>query len=124
VDDHATPGWLDAWGRSEGRSDVAAHAATVFELLRGRAMFVRLGEAAVGIGVQGGGLIGLFCLAVAPERRRMGVGSALVRAILAESDADVAYLQVEQRNAPAIAMYERLGFTGAYGYCHRLSAVG
>jgi N-acetylglutamate synthase len=119
VEDHASRAWLSAWARCEHRSDIEAHAGTVFELLRGRAMFARLGEDAVGIGVPGDGLIGLFCLAVVAPRRRMGLGTAVVRAILARSDASLAYLQVEERNAPAIAMYERLGFTEAYRYCHR-----
>ena len=40
---------------------------------------------AVGIGVEGDGLVGLFCLAVDPARRRSGLGTALVRALLAGS---------------------------------------
>jgi N-acetylglutamate synthase len=66
------------------------------------------------------GLVGLFCLAVDPARRRAGLGSALMRALLAQSRADVAYLQVEERNAPAVALYRRLGFGEAYRYCHRV----
>ena len=119
--DRATPEWLDTWQRCEGRSreEVEAHAATVFAGLAGRATFARLGETAVGIAVEGDGLVGLFCLAVDPERRRSGLGTALVRALLAGSSASVAYLQVEEANAPAIGLYSRLGFGEAYRYCHR-----
>lgn len=122
IADHATPAWLAAWARCEPNRDVAAHVDTVFARLAGRATFARVdGDAAVGIAVGGDDLVGLFCLAVDPGRRRSGLGTALVRALLAQSGADVAYLQVEERNAPAVAMYRRLGFGEAYRYCHRVA---
>jgi N-acetylglutamate synthase len=73
----------------------------------------------VGIIVEADGLVGLYCLAVAPERRREGIGTTLVRTLLGRVAADTAYLQVEARNAVAIAMYAGLGFQEAYRYCHR-----
>jgi ribosomal protein S18 acetylase RimI-like enzyme len=76
---------------------------------------------AVGIAVEADGLVGLFCLAVDPARRRAGLGTALVRSLLAASGASVAYLQVEENNAPAVALYTRLGFAEAYRYCHRIA---
>ena len=117
--DRATPEWLAAWARCEPGRDVEAHARTVFPRLAGQAVFGRLGDAAVGIAVPGDGLVGLFCVAVQPGRRRAGLGTRIVRALLAVSSAEVAYLQVEESNAPAVAMYERLGFTAAYRYRHR-----
>jgi ribosomal protein S18 acetylase RimI-like enzyme len=120
--DHATPDWLAAWARCEPGRDVDAHAETVFRRLAGRATFARMADdAAVGIAVEADGLVGLFCLAVDPIRRRSGLGTALVRALLAGSRADVAYLQVEEGNAPAVALYTRLGFAEAYRYCHRVA---
>ncbi len=120
--DHATPEWLAAWARCEPGRDVAAHARTVFPRLAGRATFARLeDDAAVGIAVEADGLVGLFCLAVDPARRRAGLGTGLVRVLLAGSAAEVAYLQVEEHNAPAVALYERLGFGEAYRYCHRVA---
>jgi ribosomal protein S18 acetylase RimI-like enzyme len=121
--DHATPEWLAAWARCEPGRDVEAHVDTVFARLAGRATFARVDDrdAAVGIAVPGDDLVGLFCLAVDPARRRSGLGTALVRALLAESRADVAYLQVEERNVPAVAMYRRLGFGEVYRYCHRVA---
>jgi ribosomal protein S18 acetylase RimI-like enzyme len=122
VADRATPQWLEAWARCEPGRDVEAHVDTVFARLTGRAAFARLrDDAAVGIAVESDGLVGLFCLAVDPARRRSGFGTALVRALLADSQADVAYLQVEERNAPAVALYRRLGFGEAYRYCHRVA---
>lgn len=124
-DDHATPEWLAAWARCEPGRDVEAHAHTVFPRLAGRATFACVDDdAAVGIAVEDDGLVGLFCLAVDPGRRRSGLGTALVRALLAGSRASVAYLQVEERNAPAVALYDRLGFTEAYRYCHRIAPSG
>ncbi|HKO29098.1 MAG TPA: GNAT family N-acetyltransferase [Solirubrobacteraceae bacterium] len=121
--DHATPEWLAAWARCEPGRDVKSHAETVFPLLAGRAAFARLSDgSAVGIAVEADGLVGLFCLAVDPVRRRSGLGTALVRALLAESRAEVAYLQVEERNTAAVALYARLGFSEAYRYCHRVAS--
>ncbi|HET6869197.1 MAG TPA: GNAT family N-acetyltransferase [Solirubrobacteraceae bacterium] len=123
--DHATPEWMAAWARCEPGRDVAAHLDTVFARLAGRATFARLDDdAAVGIAVEADGLVGLFCLAVDPARRRNGLGTALVRALLADSRAEVAYLQTEARNAPAVALYRRLGFGEAYRYCHRIAPAG
>jgi GNAT superfamily N-acetyltransferase len=114
--------WLEAWARCEPGRDVEAHARTVFRLLDGRATFARIGSDAVAIGVPDDGLLGMFCLAVAPDRRRAGLGAVLVRWLLAaEPSARLAYLQVEERNLAARELYRRLGFEPVYRYCHRVS---
>jgi ribosomal protein S18 acetylase RimI-like enzyme len=119
VSDHATPAWLRAWALCEPGRDVPAHARTVFELLRGRAAFARIGAEAVGILVETDGLAGMFCLAVDPSRRRGGLGTALVRGLLSRTQARVGYLQVEEGNDAARGLYGRLGFAEAYRYSHR-----
>ena len=119
--DRVTPEWLAAWSRCEPGRDVEAHARTVFPRLAGRATFARLDEVAVGIAVEEDGIVGLFCLAVDPEHRRAGLGTAMVRSLLAGTTASTAYLQVEESNAPAIGLYARLGFTEAYRYRHRVA---
>lgn len=119
LSDHADRRWLEAWARCEPARDVPSHVDTVFDRMRGRARFGRFGEEAVGIVVESDLLAGLFCLAVAPDARRRGRGSALVRGLLADcAPGALAYLQVEGHNRPAVAMYERLGFELAYRYRH------
>lgn len=119
VADHATPAWLRAWALCEPGRDVSAHARTVFELLRGRAAFARIGAEAVGILVETDGLAGMFCLAVDTSRRREGLGTALVRGLLSRAQARLAYLQVGEGNHAGRGLYGRLGFAEAYRYSHR-----
>jgi N-acetylglutamate synthase len=122
--DRPAPRWLDAWAACEGRdaTDVAAHAELVLARLPGRVACALVEPArAVGIGVCDGERIGLFCVAVHPEHRRAGLGSAIVRTLVARSGAREAFLEVEQRNAPALGMYASLGFTRAYDYVHRIA---
>jgi ribosomal protein S18 acetylase RimI-like enzyme len=123
--DRAEPRWLDAWAACEGRddADVAAHAEQVLARLPGRVAYALVEPArAVGIGVCDGERVGLFCVAVHPDHRRAGLGSAVVRTLVALSGAREDYLEVEQRNAPALAMYARLGFSRAYDYVHRIAS--
>lgn len=65
---------------------------------------------------------GLSCLMVAPRARRRGLARALSDAALREAGrrgAARAFLQVEADNAPAVALYERLGFVVADEYHYR-----
>jgi N-acetylglutamate synthase len=115
------PRWLDAWAACD-EVDVAAHAEHVLPHLPGRLAYALVEPArAVGIAVCEGDRVGLFCVAVNPADRRAGLGSAVVRALVAWSGAREAFLEVEQRNAPALALYESLGFTRAYDYVHRIA---
>jgi N-acetylglutamate synthase len=78
---------------------------------------------ACGLGVCDGTLVGLFDLAVAPEARRQGHGTALVRAICAWGQAQGAaraYLQVVEHNQAAHRLYGALGFREAYRYWYRV----
>jgi GNAT-family acetyltransferase (TIGR03103 family) len=62
----------------------------------------------------------LWCLAVDPQTTRPGVGNALVRALAVRChDAGRAYLDlsVVHDNAPAIALYEKLGFVRVPVFC-------
>jgi len=65
------------------------------------------------------GLAGVFSMATAPDMRKRGVASALLARLLAwawEHGAAHAYLQVDARNNPALAVYQKFGFATAYTY--------
>jgi N-acetylglutamate synthase len=75
--------------------------------------------AAVGLGVLCGGFLGLYLMRTAPWARRQGLARAIMDALLhwgAAHEATLAYLQVEESNAAAIALYENAGFTTFYRY--------
>ncbi len=74
---------------------------------------------AVGMAVADGEFVGLFKLAVHSEKRRAGIGQALTEHLLAwgmAQNATTAYLQVVSENAPAQALYDKIGFVEAYRY--------
>lgn len=55
----------------------------------------------------------IYSLAVDPQRRRGGIGEKIIRALLEqlrERGARRVYLEVEESNAPALRLYQRLGF--------------
>lgn len=78
---------------------------------------------AVGVAVIDGERAGLFGIAVDPAQKRQGLGERLSRHALEEArqrGARTGWLQVEAANAPAIALYRKIGFTTAYSYCYRM----
>jgi ribosomal protein S18 acetylase RimI-like enzyme len=80
---------------------------------------VRIGDRARGVAAYADDWVGLRGIEVDPALRRQGLGLAVVDALLewgAERGATTAYLQVVGDNAPAIAMYERLGFETHHAY--------
>lgn len=84
-------------------------------------------EAAAGRGTLHGEWLGIYELATLPEARRRGAATAIVRALAAwgaARGARHAYLMVEEGNAPAHALYARLGIRRAYRYCYRVREPG
>lgn len=80
---------------------------------------VRLGDHARGVAAYADDWLGIRSVDVDPGHRGQGLGLAVVSALLdwgAERGATTAYLQVLADNAPAIALYERLGFTTHHAY--------
>ncbi|MFD6419784.1 GNAT family N-acetyltransferase [Streptomyces sp. NPDC060194] len=77
--------------------------------------------AAIGRCVVDGRWAGFMAVEVAPEHRRQGLArgvmAALARRALDEG-ASAAWLQVETDNAPALALYDDLGFTTHHTYHH------
>lgn len=79
----------------------------------GDQVLAELGEVASGRATLDGDWLGLHSLTVAEPHRRRGLGTAVVAALLewgAEHGATTAWLHVEVDNAPALTLYERLGF--------------
>jgi ribosomal protein S18 acetylase RimI-like enzyme len=67
-------------------------------------------------------LVGLYDIFTAPAARGRGHAETVCRHLLAEGQrrgARHAYLQVDADNAPARAVYHRLGFTDGYAYHYR-----
>ena len=68
------------------------------------------------------GWAGVFDVVVRRDRRGRGLGRDLMGLVLSEaarSGARRSYLQVMDDNAPAIGLYESLGYAPAYGYYYR-----
>jgi GNAT superfamily N-acetyltransferase len=73
------------------------------------------GVIAVGRAVRTNGWTGIFGMATVPRARGRGA-AAHVLAALANWAGTPLYLQVEQRNTPALRLYARTGFTERYRY--------
>ena len=72
------------------------------------------------------GWAGITAIDVAPEHRRRGLGTALTRALAAEAagrGAGRVFLQVEEGNVAARALYERCGFATVHRYHYRVAPV-
>ena len=67
-------------------------------------------------------LVGLYDVFSHPEARGQGLARQMCAALLAQAraaGARLAYLQVDADNAPARAIYHRLGFADVYAYHYR-----
>jgi len=79
----------------------------------------------VGLGVLDGMAIGLFDIVVSKEFRNTGLGYLIVDNILRwgrNKGATTAYLQVLTENAPALHLYEKMGFRELYQYWYRMKS--
>lgn len=79
----------------------------------------------IGLGVRERGWVGVYAMGTRPEARRQGAARAVLHGLAqwAEaSHADRMYLQVEEDNAPARALYAGAGFSPVYKYWYRVEA--
>ncbi|MFG2058219.1 GNAT family N-acetyltransferase [Micromonospora sp. NPDC048930] len=119
--------WLAiAAGRKGGLPDAARHVLTAVEQVRFAGVHADGRLVAVGRGtVTGPGRwLGLTLIEVLPEARRHGLAGRLIRALAdwgRAEGATHAFLQVEQRNTPAVALYRGLGFTTHHTYLTRVA---
>jgi GNAT superfamily N-acetyltransferase len=119
--------WLDTYARLTGMPPQGRtlHRA-ILRAIPGDCAFGVLHDGdedlACGLAVVEDRTVGLFDIVTAPGHRRRGVGGQLVSGLLSWAGgrgAAEAYLQVLESNAPARALYGRLGFGELYSYYYR-----
>ncbi|MDY6874538.1 MAG: GNAT family N-acetyltransferase [Chloroflexota bacterium] len=84
-----------------------------------RVLFVGEVPVACGMGVVEGDLLGYFSIYTHHDARRKGYAGLMMDALTdwgLEQGALLGYLQVESHNAPALALYAKLGFALCYSY--------
>jgi len=131
IEPGATPAWLNGVAAAQGvaPSHRRVHDCIVQAIaLPGAFATAYVGGQAAGFGLGVGerGAVGLFDIVVRPEFRGQGLGRALTRALMAwgrNGGAQTVYLQVNDANAIARALYESLGFRAAYAYHYRRRAL-
>lgn len=97
-------------------------------LWRGTQVFLSLktahGIACTGMARIEDGYLGIFNMRTASKARGKGYGTLVVAYLLAwgqEQGAGTAFLQVDQANEPAMALYRKFGFAAQYSYWHRVA---
>ncbi|RAO39972.1 hypothetical protein GAR06_06373 [Micromonospora saelicesensis] len=119
--------WLAiAAGRKGGLPDAARHVLTAVDQVRFAHVYADNALVAVGRGtVTGQGRwLGLSLIEVVPTARRQGLARRVIHELVswgASGSATHAFLQVEQRNTAAVALYQRLGFTTHHTYLTRVA---
>ena len=117
--------WARLWLTGATHDEAVAKRALLARMPSGTLFgLLRNGDesAALGLLVIEGCWGGLFGMATEPRFRRRGLAMALLGAFAKAAGARGAtslYLQVEQDNPAALALYHRTGFTLAYAYHYR-----
>lgn len=119
--------WLDVFTALSGAAEAtrAAHRRVLASCPGVRRLLVLEADerpVACGMSVFDGGLLGLFDLVTSADSRGRGFGGEILRRALRwgqRAGAREAYLQVLDRNAVALRLYERAGFKMVYQYHYR-----
>jgi N-acetylglutamate synthase len=121
-----SPAWLDVVAARKGSlPDAALHLLTAVPEVRFAQVYGDSGEllgAARGTVTGDRRYFGIFQVEVAPAARRRGLARHMIGVLAqwaGELGASTAYLQVEERNEPAVALYRRLGFRSHHHYLTR-----
>jgi len=122
--------WQAAFQRMQNLSaaQVVSLAQMLANILPERAFAsIKVGEEiiACGLGVDQSGYVGLFDIVTDAKFRKRGYGRLIVENLLAwgkGQGATTAYLQVMLDNAPALHLYEKIGFEERYRYWYRIKA--
>ena len=124
IDAIATDDWIKLFARTHDLDDHDTKILTgILSSIAPRSAFARIGQQALGRAVFEAGYAGLFSLATSSECRRQGHARTISQALLQwgmDQGAHHAYLQVEQDNEAALALYRSLGFRHAYSYHYRI----
>ena len=122
----ATPALMNALCDERLPADLRAERAAILARIRRPHRLGLLwqdGEpAAAALCVRDGDLAGIFAMRTVPRLRGRRLGQRVLLRLArwaADEGARRLYLQVEDDNAPAVALYRRLGFTRAYRYHYR-----
>lgn len=119
--------WLETFAELDEHTDSALVGEKVISRIAAPAAFVRVtreGRAAgMGLFAADAGWAGVFAMATHPEHRGQGIATAVLGTgarWAQEQGATRLYLQVEDDNAPARALYTGAGFVRSHGYHYRL----
>lgn len=132
VDVHDDPGadWMSLWWATDGRGDADSREIARKILTGGPALYAlgrdEAGPASVGRLSLDGSWAGVSCMAVRADARRRGHSMDVLRALFKSAvDRGMrnAWLQVEEDNATARMLYERIGFVDFSGYHYRTLPV-
>jgi len=124
---HLDEEWFSMSGtQGRYRGDAVAVYRRMMERIAPRACFAlarRAGEpVGVGLGIHGRGWVGIFSMLTAPGHRGLGIGREIVREIAHWAvirGGNFLYLQVEEDNEAAQALYAGAGFETLYRYHYR-----
>ncbi|HEY2281304.1 MAG TPA: GNAT family N-acetyltransferase [Streptosporangiaceae bacterium] len=130
LDDQPSDDWLALY-HFRGQPDLPPVARTIltsapwqaFASARDGDRTVAIGRVA-GAGSNGAHWAGLTAIEVDPDYRRRGLAAAVTTALIAQAaqrGAHRVFLQVEDGNQAALALYRRLGFTTHHGYHYRVA---
>lgn len=116
--------WLDACTAHSpvpplGRAILAGPDSATFAQLRVDGAVMAIGRATVERG-----WVGITSLETRPEARRQGLARQVIAALVAHGRAQGArhaFLQVSSGNAPALALYDRLGLRTHHAYRYRVA---
>lgn len=124
--DAPTPGWLEVY-LSNITPDRRSAAPAILARVPAQRVFLACERGGVtratALGVQTGSIVVAECVGTRGDARRSGAGSAVMRGLeawAAACGAAILALQVVADNAPAQAMYRRLGYADVNRYHYRI----